>query len=113
VQIYERVNLHVTPELYIWRDDLVCGRLATHPANASACRNSSALAGRGAGVAPFEPENVTGAPFILREALAASRILTNSSPRRPFVSGSEFVLMQSIKCWQAIFRGSSCWRYGM
>ena len=34
----------------------------------------------GAGPAPFEPENVTGAPFILREAEAASRILIISSP---------------------------------
>ena len=45
------------------------------------------VAGLEAGVAPFEPENVTGAPFILREAEAASRILTISSPSRPPVSG--------------------------
>jgi len=80
IQIYERVNPDITPKLYIWRDDLVRVWFATHLANASASRSSSALAGPGASAAPFELENVTGAPFILREAEAASRILIISSP---------------------------------
>ena len=59
----------------------------SHPANASIGRHSSALAEARAGATLVEGESVTGAPFILSEALAASRILTISSPRRPSVSG--------------------------
>lgn len=65
---------------YTARVELVRGRLAIHLANASAWRISSPLADLRAGDALFELENVTGAPFILREALAASRILIISSP---------------------------------
>src|SRR5947207_4830305 len=49
------------------------------------------LAGSGANRAPFKPPSVTGAPFILSEAVAPSRILTISGPSRPPVRGWESV----------------------
>jgi hypothetical protein len=65
---------------YVRRDELVRSWFATHLVNASACTSSSALAAPRAGAAPCGLENVTGAPCILMEAEAASRILIISSP---------------------------------
>ena len=53
----------------------------THPvAKISAWVIASAFADVKAEAPPFEEETVTGAPLILREAVAASRILTIPSP---------------------------------
>src|SRR5947208_5311807 len=81
--------------------------LATQLPNVLRCRTFSARSGSDVGTTLSGREKVIGAPLALSETEAASRICTSSSPSRPPLTGKSPVRMQSIKCWQTAFSGSS------
>src|ERR1700688_2253553 len=99
-ELYKLVKVDVAPQVYIGPNRPMSDSFAIHaPAISAAFRALRPFVAWKTG-APLAEDcgKITGPPFALSEAEAASRILTSSSPCRPLVTGSVFFSMQSTKC---------------
>src|SRR5207237_1016770 len=77
VKIDESKDTNIAPQLHIWRDELVSRSSVAHTATGPTCTALRAGAVLGMAVRSRLRAKLTGAPFALSEAEAASRIVTS------------------------------------